>query len=232
MEKQVVSKQRVADHGEVYTGAREVSAMLELVKHETENIEATFLEPACGHGNFLTEVLRRKLAVVNRRYRRSPTEFELHAVVAVGSLYGIDIQEDNVLKCRQRLTEIVEQAYGDLFRQQFFRTIRYVLGRNIVWGDALTYKTKGTPEEYIVFSRWSPINSCKIKRRDFTFHSIVGFAGHKGEPLFADIREEMYELDPVRQFLDRRATLRQIRHYPGRSCLHRIHGPANGGCRR
>lgn len=64
MEKHVVSKQRVADHGEVYTQKREVNAMLDLVKPETERIESRFLEPACGTGNFLAEILCRKLAIV------------------------------------------------------------------------------------------------------------------------------------------------------------------------
>jgi type I restriction-modification system DNA methylase subunit len=90
MEKHVVSKQRVADHGEVYTGQREVNAMLDLVKHETENIEATFLEPACGHGNFLTAILERKLAVVQRRRRKSVNDFELYAVVSAEEIAFIE----------------------------------------------------------------------------------------------------------------------------------------------
>src|SRR5436190_17727057 len=108
MAKQIVSKQRVTDHGEVLTSPREVNAMLDLVKQETERIESRFLEPACGHGNFLAEILERKLAVVHRRYRRSPIEFERYAIVAVGSIYGIDKLQDNVLTCRERLAAIVE----------------------------------------------------------------------------------------------------------------------------
>ena len=96
-EKQVISKQRVADHGEVLTGQREVNAMLDLVKNETENIESRFLEPACGTGNFLAEVLVRKLRVVAERYGKSRHDFEKNAVLAVSSLYGIDILEDNVI---------------------------------------------------------------------------------------------------------------------------------------
>src|SRR5947199_10202140 len=103
---QVVSKKRVVDHGEVLTGTREVNAMLDLVKQETERIESRFLEPACGDGNFLAEVLERKLAVVRKRYRRSQFEYERNVVVAVGSLSGIDILEDNVLVCRERLFSI------------------------------------------------------------------------------------------------------------------------------
>src|ERR1039457_3331921 len=100
MESQVISKQRVSDHGEVLTGKREVVAMLDLVKSETERIDSKFLEPACGTGNFLAEILERKLRVVQRRYRRSQFDYERYAVLALSSIYGIDILEDNVLACR------------------------------------------------------------------------------------------------------------------------------------
>ena len=96
MEKQVVSRKRVADHGEVLTAKREVAAMLDLVKQETERIESRFLEPACGDGNFLTEILERKLRVVAARYGKSQLDYERNAVLAVSSIYGIDILEDNV----------------------------------------------------------------------------------------------------------------------------------------
>src|ERR1035438_4185688 len=103
MDKQIVSKQRVADHGEVLTGKREVNAMLDLVKQETERIDSRFLEPACGNGNFLAVILERKLAVVEKRYGKSQLEFERYAVLAVSSLYGIDILVDNVSQCCERL---------------------------------------------------------------------------------------------------------------------------------
>jgi len=99
-EKQVISKRRVTDHGEVFTNQREVKAMLELVKHETERIESKFLEPACGTGNFLAEVLERKLQVVKMRYGKVQLEYERNAVLAISSIYGIDILEDNVQECR------------------------------------------------------------------------------------------------------------------------------------
>ena len=100
---QVRSKKRVTDHGEVFTNDREVNAMLDLVKHETERIDARFLEPACGNGNFLAEVLRRKLNVVEQRYSKSQIEWERYAVIAVSSIYGVDILEDNTQECRERL---------------------------------------------------------------------------------------------------------------------------------
>src|SRR5262245_26188957 len=103
MDKQVISKQRVAKHGEVLTGRREVNAMLDLVKWEPDRIDSRFLEPACGTGNFLIEVLERKLRVVEARYAKSQLDYERQAVLAVSSIYGIDILEDNVRQCRQRL---------------------------------------------------------------------------------------------------------------------------------
>ena len=113
MESQVISKQRVTDHGEVYTAPREVNAMLDLVKSETERIDSRFLEPACGNGNFLAEILTRKLGIVEKRYAKSQIEYERYAVLAVSSIYGIDILQDNVQACRQRLCHIFDEATSD-----------------------------------------------------------------------------------------------------------------------
>ena len=114
MEKQIKSKKRVADHGEVFTAEREVNAMLDLVKQETERVDSRFLEPACGDGNFLAEILRRKLAEVRRKYRRSPFDYEKNAVLAISSVYGIDLMMDNVQACRERLFGIWDKEYdGD-----------------------------------------------------------------------------------------------------------------------
>ena len=112
-EKQVKSKQRVADHGEVFTAEREVNAMLDLVKQETERIESRFLEPACGEGAFLTEILRRKLAVVKKRYGKSPFDYERYAVLAVSSIYGVDILADNAEVCRSNLFDIWNREYTE-----------------------------------------------------------------------------------------------------------------------
>lgn len=103
MERQVKSKQRVADHGEVFTADREVQAMCDLVKQETERIDSRFLEPACGEGNFLAEILKRKLAIVKKKYRRSAYDWERNSLLALGSMYGVDIMLDNAIACRQRL---------------------------------------------------------------------------------------------------------------------------------
>ena len=144
--KQVKSKKRVADHGEVFTNEREVNAMLDLVKHETERIDSRFLEPACGNGNFLAEVLRRKLKVVDQRYGNNQMDWERYAVIAVSSIYGVDILEDNAKECRERLYNIFDDFYTSLFKdkckEECKRSIRFLFDRNILWGDALDFTNK------------------------------------------------------------------------------------------
>lgn len=188
--KQVVSKERVADHGEVYTHKREVNAMLDLVKQETENIESRFLEPACGTGNFLVEILERKLRVVESRYKRSQLEYERYAVLAVSSIYGIDIREDNIKACRNRLFEVFDQAYTRLFKKAVKEgcrnVVRYILERNIIHGDALTLKTVGGNLPPITFSQWSLVKGSMMQRRDFAFHELSPKGKGEELPLFSD----------------------------------------------
>ena len=175
MEKQVKSKQRVADHGEVFTAEREVNAMLDLVKGETERIDSTFLEPACGNGNFLVEILRRKLAVVDKQYKHYPADWEKYSVLAMMSIYGVDILADNVEECRARLYGIWEDAYRAACKKECSdecrEAVRFVLRRNILCGDALNLtQADGTP---IIFSEWSMIGGGKVKRRDFRLDVLM-----------------------------------------------------------
>jgi len=205
MKSQVISKQRVADHGEVLTGKREVDAMLDLVKHETERIESRFLEPACGNGNFLTAILERKLAVVEKRYARSQLEFERYAVLAVSSIYGIDILEDNVRQCRHRLYGVFDcDYYSRLFKNRTKNkcreAVRFILDRNIIWGNAIDLKTVSDPPDYIVFSEWSPVNGSFLKRRDFTFHDLLEREHIKGQPLFSDRGDDVFLPTPETEY--------------------------------
>jgi hypothetical protein len=204
MEEQVKSKQRVTDHGEVLTGKREVNAMLDLVKAETERIDSRFLEPACGTGNFLIEILKRKLRVVENRYGKSQPDYERYAILAVSSIYGIDILQDNVQECRKHLFDVFEQRYSALFnktaKDQFRETVRFILQRNILWGDALTLKTVGEKPEYIIFSEWSLVNGSMLKRRDFTFHGLLAHEGIKELPLFSDLGEDVFIPVPEKEY--------------------------------
>ncbi len=205
MEEQVRSKQRVADHGEVLTGRREVNAMLDLVKQETERIESRFLEPACGNGNFLTAILERKLAVVEKRYGKSQLDFERYAILAVSSIYGIDILEDNVRQCRHRLYGVFDcDYYSRLFKNRAKNkcreAVRFILEHNIIRGDALTLKTVGENPEYIILSEWSLVNGSKLKRRDFTFRGLLAHEDWKELPLFSDLGDDVFIPEPKREY--------------------------------
>jgi len=201
---QVVSKQRVADHGEVMTGQREVDSMIGMVEQEALRIESRFLEPACGDGNFLADVLQRKLSVVERRYAKSQLEYERYAVLAISSIYGIDILQDNVEQCRQRLYDLLESGYRRLFsgraKQSCLDAIQYILERNIVWGDALTLKTVDNNPGYIVFAEWSPVNGSLLKRRDFTFRELLAHQSTKELPLFSDLGDEVFVPTPEKEY--------------------------------
>jgi hypothetical protein len=178
VEKQVTSKERVTEHAEVFTGNREVNAMLDLVKQETERVESRFLEPACGNGNFLAEILQRKLRIVELRYRKSQLEYERNAVLGISSLYGIDKLHDNVVECRQRLLGIFAEAYTRCFKGntkvEVWNAVKFILNCNIVHGDALTLETIDGNPQPIVFSEWSfPFHNSFIKRRDFSFSDLL-----------------------------------------------------------
>lgn len=187
---QIKSKQRVAEHGEVFTAEREVNAMLDLVRQETERIDSRFLEPACGNGNFLVEILRRKLLLVHS---------EVELVQAVGSIYGIDIMQDNVQECRERLLGVIERDYGKL-SGDLLATVRYILDRNILWGDALTL-CEPVPEgasaiqkrdaEPITFCEWAFIAD-RVARKDYHLAALLQAQTSPVPDLFSDLGEEAY----------------------------------------
>ena len=205
--KQIKSRQRVADHGEVFTNPREVNAMLDLVRDESFRLDSRFLEPACGDGNFLIEILRRKLSLLQDI--KSQTEWEFQSLIAVGSCYGIDILPDNAEACRTRLEHYVlsqhpaserlnAQSAGNTIQAKrsvvtqrsvvpghgevlehsvvdetpYLLSLRYMLRKNIVCGDALSYRT--AENKPITFCEWTPIaGSLQFSRRDFQFDFLV-----------------------------------------------------------
>ena len=171
---QIKSRQRVADHGEVFTNPREVNAMLDLVRDESFRLDSRFLEPACGDGNFLIEILRRKLSLLQDL--KSTTDWEFQSLIAVGSCYGIDILPDNAEACRTRLETYVLSQHPALERlpvdSPYLLSLRYMLLKNIVCGDALTYRT--AEDKPITFCEWTPIaGSMQFSRRDFQFDFLV-----------------------------------------------------------
>jgi hypothetical protein len=200
--KQIVSRGRVTNHGEVYTHSREVNAMLNLVLRETQRIDSRFLEPACGHGNFLAEVLSGKLQVVEDRYKKSQSEFECYSIVAVASIYGVDIIEENVIDCRKRLLnkfiEVYDKLYKENKKEACVNSIKFILEKNIVWGDALTFQTASKPTKPIEFSEWSFVSDGLIKRRDYSFEGLLIHAEIESLPLFSDMGESVFIPTPTK----------------------------------
>lgn len=180
MAAQVKSRERVVEHGEVFTSEREVNAMLDLVKNETLRIESRFLEPACGNGNFLVEILRRKLAVVKTKYKRSAYDYECFSVQAITSIYGVELLQDNVDECIERLYKIWNNEYTSVCKKEANdecrNAVRFILRHNILCGDALSLKkANGEP---IVFAEWSFIGT-NLKRRDFKYEEMIETAEGK-----------------------------------------------------
>ncbi len=182
MEKsQTKSKERVREHGEVFTAEREVKAMCDLVKDETERIDSRFLEPACGDGNFLAEILTRKLEVVKRKYKKSTLDYEKNAVLAISSVYGVDIMQDNVLACRDRLFKLWDKEYKAVCKKdcndQTREAVKFILSKNIVCGNALTLnkvdENGNDTNEPIVFSEWAFITGFQMQRQDYTFAHLL-----------------------------------------------------------
>lgn len=199
---EIKSRQRVIDHGEVFTPPGLVSDMLDLVQTECERIDSRFLEPACGTGNFLIEVLRRKLATVTKRHAKNRQKWERDAILAISSLYGIDLLDDNVQVCRQRLLDHAADTHEARFKEplpsEAREAVTFILSRNIVQGDALTLQTPGGAP--IVFSEWSPINGTMLKRRDFAYDHLLEHAHYSSTPLFSDLGHDVYLPTPVADF--------------------------------
>jgi type I restriction-modification system DNA methylase subunit len=182
----VKSKQRVADHGEVFTPAWMVEAMLNLVKDETERIDSRFLEPACGSGNFLKQILRRKLAAVELKYGKCDFERQHYALLGLMCLYGIELLPDNIAECRANLLEIFAEHLNLDQSDDLYRGASYVLSQNLVHGDALTMRTHD--DLPIAFAEWGYLGKGRFQRRDFRFDSLTQSSAYRAEgSLFAHL---------------------------------------------
>ena len=182
----VKSKHRVADHGEVFTPAWMVEAMLDLVKDETERIDSRFLEPACGSGNFLVQILRRKLAAVELKYGKSDFERRHYALLGLMCIYGIELLADNIAECRANVLEILAEYLNLNESDELYRAASYVLSQNLVHGDALTMRTHdGQP---ITFAEWGYLGKGKFQRRDFRLATLTQSSAFSAEgSLFAHL---------------------------------------------
>lgn len=194
----IKSKKRVADHGEVFTSDWLVEAMLDLVKDETERLDSRFLEPACGSGNFLTKILKRKLAAVELRYGKTDFDRHHYALLSLMCIYGIELLKDNISECKANLLEIYASYLNVKTNDELHSSAAYVLSQNIVLGDALTMKdVVGIP---ITFAEWGYLGKGKFQRRDFRFDVLTGSSAFSAEgSLFADLG--MHEIfQPIKTY--------------------------------
>jgi hypothetical protein len=182
----IKSKKRVADHGEVFTPSWLVEAMLDLVKGETERIDSRFLEPACGSGNFLVTILKRKLAAVEFKYGKSDFEKRQYALLAVMCLYGIELLADNITECRANMLDVLADYLNVVEEDALYRAAARVLSQNLIHGDALAMRT--SENRPITFAQWSYLGKGKFQRRDFRLDVLTHMAGFAEEgTLFAHL---------------------------------------------
>lgn len=180
----VKSKKRVVDHGEVFTPAWMVEAMLDLVKGEAERIDSRFLEPACGSGNFLAQVLRRKLAAVELKFGKSDFEKQHYSLLALMCTYGIELLTDNIDECRAKMLEVFADYLNLEASDELYRAASYVFSQNLVHGDALKMRT--WDNQPITFAEWGYLGKGKFQRRDFRLEMLTQMSAYmEKNPLFA-----------------------------------------------
>lgn len=204
MQNQIKTKDRVADFGEVFTNDREIDNMLNLVSREVSRIESKILEPAAGNGNFLVKILEKKLYQVRKKYKRNQSKYELYSFVAISSLYGIDILEDNIKECREKLCRLFCKEYEELFGQpvcnKLYEAVRYLLEKNIIWGNSLTGITGGVKSKPIYICQWE-FNEDKVTRKDFLFNDMKVYEQFSSQECNYVKSRKDYEKVPFKEVL-------------------------------
>ncbi len=186
----------MADHGEVFTPAWMAEAMLDLVKAETERIDSRVLEPACGSGNFLVPVLRRKLAAVDIKFGTSDFERRHYALLGLMCVYGIELLEDNISECHENLLDVLADYLRVDEQADVYQAAAYVLSQNIIHGDARTMRT--STDEPITFAEWGYLGKGKFQRRDFRFDRLAQMSSLADEPRDAALgRHEAFTPTPT-----------------------------------
>jgi len=191
-EKIINNKKRVQNHGEVFTPKKIIKKMLDLpaIREACQNLTSTFLEPAAGEGAFLVEILNKKINMVAKNYGDDLTSYENYSLLVLSTLYGVELLEDNVLKCVMNMYQAYYEEYqkqvrkhGKKIKTQVLDSAKLIIAKNIVQGDFLTKLSyNGNP---LVFSEWQVINFrkgakiLKVQRTEYTLHEI--FEGVKKE---------------------------------------------------
>ena len=198
-EKLIKSTSRVKDLGEVFTPKKTVNLMLDQpeIQAKIQDITSTFLEPAAGEGAFLVELLKRKIKVAKQE-SKTANEFGENCLIALSTLYGIEIMEDNVEMLVMNMILTFEEMYSQILfadfsnskpKKNILKSAQTIIKANIAQGDTLKGITSdGKP---IIFSEWKIIKGRprKVKRLEYTFESILN--GSKSEKAQKKVFEEI-----------------------------------------
>ena len=194
---------RIAEYGEVFTNEKEVKDMLSLVQNETQRIDSKFLDPACGDGNFLEEVILQKLMLLKQINKKEQLNYEKNLFLIVANTYGIELLKDNVIKCRKRIYKIVSEIYlkqfKNNFNSQFIASLNFVISKNIVHGDSLTNRNPSNGE-YLKFSEWVFTTRSLVKRREFLYKELIENSIINDSPLFASNQNQVFIPEPYKDF--------------------------------
>jgi len=207
-EKIINSKKRIQNHGEVFTPKRIINEMLDLpnIREACQNITSTFLEPAAGEGAFLVEILNRKMKMVIKNYGDDITRFENHSLLALSTLYGVELLEDNAQKCVMNMYQVYFETYqtqamenNAKIKNKVLDSAKLIISKNIAQGNFLTKQSaNNTP---IVFSEWKPIRlrknskTIKVQRTEYTIDDILnGTTKERGEFSTHSFREEQLDI--------------------------------------
>lgn len=204
-EKIIKSKKRIQNHGEVFTPKRIINKMLDLpnIREACQNLTSTFLEPAAGEGAFLVEVLNRKMKMVVKSYGDNLIRYENYSLLALSTLYGVELLEDNAQKCVMNMYQVYYEAYQQQAIQHSAKvnkkvldSAKLIISNNIAQGNFLTkLAPDGNP---IVFSEWNPINlrkdgkTIKVQRTEYTLMDILdGIKKEGGDSLSHSVVEQL-----------------------------------------
>jgi hypothetical protein len=190
---QVKSKERVRDLAEVFTADREVNSMLNLIGDSSYSVDFRYLEPSCGNGNFTVAILERKMISVSEKYKKLQ-DFEFYTLMALASIYGVDIASDNVKEARQRMKNVIVDRFSDVQNSRqstdgFYKSVDYILKHNIIKGDMLNGAQK------IKFTEFTSPKIYKFQQRIFRLVDLIGATGS----LWADSPDPVSEI-PMKNY--------------------------------